>query len=129
MKRLMPLQYAKILCELTARLESEKDIAVAVRAFAERLRKDHALGQASAVMKAFAEYADEREGRMSIFVTAARPMESGAKKILQERLGALIKDETIDGTIIGGVVVKTKNMLLDGSVQGQLRRLREQLAS
>ncbi len=127
MKRLMPRQYAKILYELTANLKNEPDISAAVRAFVGLLQTKHAIGQGEAIVEAFAAYADEQSGKMPVMVTTARPLESSAKKFLQEQLGAVIKSEMVDETIIGGVVVKATSVLFDASIRGQLQRLQQQL--
>jgi F-type H+-transporting ATPase subunit delta len=54
--------------------------------------------------------------------------------LVRQRLGAVVGKEielrtSVDPQIIGGIVARVGDQLIDGSVVGQLRKLRERLAS
>lgn len=127
MKRLTPKQYAKILFELTVELKGEKEISNAASVFAQLLRRKSALRKLQAIMEAFVQYADEKSGKISVTVTTARTLEASVKKALHDQMNALIQSETVDEHIIGGIIVKAKSVLFDGSLRGQLQRLQQQL--
>ncbi len=127
MKRLNPKQCAKILFEITRAVKGEKEIARAVSAFVQLLVRQHGTRLLPDILKEFQEHADEQSGKYPVQVTTARPLESGLRKKIEEALGAVIQREAVDTSLIGGVVVKAKSVLLDGSMRGQLSRLHQQL--
>jgi F-type H+-transporting ATPase subunit delta len=82
----------------------------------------------------FARLDDKRNGLTHATATSAAPL--GADEIraitarLEELTGGKIALETaVDPSLLGGVVVRVGDRLLDGSVRGRLERLRNQLAS
>jgi len=77
---------------------------------------------------------DQRNGLTHATATSAAPL--GADEIraitarLEELTGGKVALETaVDPSLLGGVVVRVGDRLLDGSVRGRLERLRNQLAS
>lgn len=77
---------------------------------------------------------DRRNGLTHAIATSAAPL--GADEIraitarLEEMTGDRIALETaVDPELLGGVVVRVGDRLIDGSVRGRLERLRNQLAS
>lgn len=77
--------------------------------------------------------ADEARGIILVEVVSARPLPEEAQEALREalekKLGRKVRLETsLDPNLIGGVRVKIGDRLYDGSVRGQLERLRQRLA-
>jgi F-type H+-transporting ATPase subunit delta len=77
---------------------------------------------------------DRRNGLTHATATSAAPL--GADEIkavtarLEELTGGRIDLETaVDASLLGGIVVRVGDRLIDGSVRGRLERLRNQLAS
>ena len=77
---------------------------------------------------------DKRNGLTHATATSAAPL--GADEIraitarLEELTGGKVALETaVDPSLLGGVVVRVGDRLLDGSVRGRLERLRGQLAA
>jgi F-type H+-transporting ATPase subunit delta len=77
---------------------------------------------------------DQRNGLTHATATSAAPL--GADEIraitarLEELTGGTVALETaVDPSLLGGVVVRVGDRLLDGSVRGRLERLRNQLAA
>jgi F-type H+-transporting ATPase subunit delta len=90
--------------------------------------------QLSRVAAEFRRLDDKRNGLTHATATSALPL--GADEIraitarLEELTGGKIALETaVDPSLLGGVVVRVGDRLLDGSVRGRLERLRNQLAS
>ena len=74
----------------------------------------------------------ERRGIAVAYVTTAVPLNEEEQAAVQRRLGALIGKQIelraeVDPNIIGGIVARVGDQLIDGSVLNQLRRLRERL--
>jgi len=76
---------------------------------------------------------NERLGLAMADVTTARPLDEGQKRALETRVGA-VTGRTIraryetDDSLLGGAVVKVGSTIFDGSIRGQLERLKEELS-
>ena len=76
---------------------------------------DEDLGQARATVRSAVRLADEDKRRLG--------------ERLQQMLGKrIIVDEQLDPALLGGFVAQVGSFILDGSLDGQLARLRERLA-
>jgi F-type H+-transporting ATPase subunit delta len=82
----------------------------------------------------FARLDDRRNGLTHATATSAAPL--GAEEIraitarLEQLTGGKVALETaVDPSLLGGLVVRVGDRLIDGSVRGRLERLRNQLAS
>jgi F-type H+-transporting ATPase subunit delta len=77
---------------------------------------------------------DERKGLIHAVATSALPLEPSDVKALTARLEQMtgrkveLAVET-DPSLLGGIVVRVGDRLIDGSVRGRLERLRSQLVS
>jgi F-type H+-transporting ATPase subunit delta len=82
----------------------------------------------------FARRDDERNGLVHATATSAAPLGEDEIRAIAARLeqltGARIALETnVDPDILGGVIVRMGDRLIDGSVRGRLERLRGRLAA
>jgi F-type H+-transporting ATPase subunit delta len=100
--------------------------------FLELLAERHRLPVTFRIRRAFDELWREENKLLSVEVTTAVELE----KSLVDSIGKRIEDQTgrrieltshIDPDIIGGLVLRVGNKILDASVQGRLQRLRRQL--
>ena len=76
---------------------------------------------------------DIEAGRVRAGVRAAVAFTEDEKKQLAARLGhalgkQVIIQETVDPSLLGGFVAQVGSLILDGSLDGQLARVRERLA-
>jgi F-type H+-transporting ATPase subunit delta len=67
-------------------------------------------------------------------VTTAEELDAAGQELVRAQLGRLLGKNIqlrlhVDPDIIGGVVAKTGDRVIDGSVVNQLRRLRARLAA
>ena len=77
---------------------------------------------------------DRRLGFAEAEITSARDLNDSEKRTLEGRIGAMTGKKvrahyTRDHNLIGGAVVRLGSTVYDGSVRGQLERLKEQLSS
>ncbi|MGE3074375.1 MAG: F0F1 ATP synthase subunit delta [Dehalococcoidia bacterium] len=84
------------------------------------------------VANAFARMADEHEGIAHAQITTAIELSpeqlDGITKQLSTSLGKEVRaTSSVDPSIVGGVVIKVGDKLVDGSVKTRLRRLRREL--
>ena len=77
---------------------------------------------------------DERQGITHAIATSAAALEADEVRALTARLeqstgGRISLDVQVDPSLLGGLVVRVGDRLIDGSVRGRLERLRNQLIS
>lgn len=86
------------------------------------------------IAREFRIMADEARGIALVEVISARPLSGPAEEALRQglerKLGRRVRMECrVDPALVGGVQVKIGDTLYDGSVRGQLERLRERMAA
>jgi F-type H+-transporting ATPase subunit delta len=82
----------------------------------------------------FQQFVLEERGIAIAEVTTAEPLDEQGQALVRERLGGLVGREIelrlkTDPAIIGGIIARIGDQLIDGSVINQLRRLRARLAA
>ncbi|WP_095210234.1 F0F1 ATP synthase subunit delta [Endozoicomonas ascidiicola] len=82
----------------------------------------------------YAQLRAEEERSQKVFVTSAYPLSQAQQDKLAEkmaaRLGRSVQLETeIDSKIIGGVIVKAGDMVIDGSLRARLNKLADAMIS
>jgi F-type H+-transporting ATPase subunit delta len=93
-------------------------------------RADH-LG---AIAEAYREMLDAEQGRVRVRVRTAVPLTESDRAGLGARLGRALGgkqvaiEEVVDAQLLGGFVAEVGSLIVDGSLNGQLARLRERLA-
>jgi F-type H+-transporting ATPase subunit delta len=85
-----------------------------------------------AIADTFEELANERLGRVKVSVTTASPLEEDEIERLSSELSRttgkkVIVETKVDPSLIGGMVVRVGDRVLDGSLKHQLDALRESL--
>ncbi|SRR5260370_8273 len=92
------------------------------------------LGQIGEIADQFKQQLDERMGIADARVSSARELSASEKKFLEQRL-ATVTGKTVratyseDASLLGGAVVRIGSTIYDGSVRGQLERLKEDLVN
>ena len=77
---------------------------------------------------------DRRQGITNAIATSATPLTPDEVRALTQRLeqttgGRIALEERVDPSLLGGLIVRVGDRLIDGSVRGRLERLRNQLVS
>ncbi|HEV2905072.1 MAG TPA: ATP synthase F1 subunit delta [Pyrinomonadaceae bacterium] len=101
--------------------------------FLKVLLQNQRLAELPGVNRKFEEILDERAGLVAATVTTARPVPQSSQEDLMERLSEITKkkvrvDFEQDPELIGGLVTRIGSTIYDGSVQNQLKQLREKMA-
>ena len=96
---------------------------------AERGRIDHL----TEIIAAYRNSVDEDLGQARATVRTAAPLTDPEKRELGRRLEAalgkrILLEERVDPTLLGGFVAQVGSYIVDGSLDGQLARMRERLA-
>jgi F-type H+-transporting ATPase subunit delta len=90
--------------------------------------------QLEGIAEAFRELVDTEQGRARARVRTAVPLTPEERQALQQRLGRKLGgkqvslDEVVDQRLLGGFVAEVDSYIVDGSLDGQLARLKERLA-
>jgi len=76
---------------------------------------------------------DELQEISKATVTSFMPLNDKQRKALHDKLSGLTRrrkvelDEKVDAALLGGIVIQVGSFVVDGSVAGRLRKLRERL--
>ncbi|OOF67971.1 F0F1 ATP synthase subunit delta [Rodentibacter caecimuris] len=99
-----------------------------IRLMAENKR----LSVISAVFNEFKHYVEEHQAIAEVEVTSAQPLNATQIEkiatVMEKRLARKIKlNCDVDSSLIAGMVIRTKDFVIDGSSRGQLARLANEL--
>ena len=122
--------------KIEAKLETLKEVAEklaisgTIRNFLLLLQERNRLSCLPAIFSCYSTLADELSGIVRPVVTSALPLDeariSEIRSALEKSTGKkVILKVDIDPELIGGVVTKIGNMVLDGSVKAQLIRIED----
>ena len=96
-----------------------------------RNRTDHL----NVIAEKYQKRLDEDLGRVRAHVRTAVPLTNEERQMLSEKLGKalgrrqVVLEEIVDRAMLGGFIVESDSVVLDGSLEGQLDRMRRRLAS
>ncbi len=126
--------------DLTARQKAEKVAALcadgiddAGRRFLRVLADNGRLPLLGEVRARFEALKAQEERQLDVEVRSAFPLAEAQARRLKAALRARFDQEitlssTVDGTLLGGAVIRAGDLVIDGSVRGRLVRLEEALA-
>lgn len=127
MKRNSPRQYAVALYEATTEAKRD-DIGQIVANFAAILAKGRQLKLADKIIEEFINYAKEKDGFVRISITTAIKLDEKIIDSIKKVFGKKVETtENIDESIIGGLIVRTKDVIMDASIKTQLNKLKQSL--
>ncbi|MFZ2313556.1 MAG: F0F1 ATP synthase subunit delta [Methylobacter sp.] len=100
--------------------------------FLKLLVQNNRLTLAAAISKIFEEYKAESEGYVDVEVTTAyafsKEEKQGFTSALEKKLSKKVHmNVTVDKSLIGGVLVRAGDRVIDGSIRGQLQQLAKRL--
>ena len=98
------------------------------------LVRRHRIEQLPRVVAEFIRLDERRQGIVHANATSAAPLTDLEVKALTARLeqmtgGRIALETDVDASLLGGLIVRVGDRLIDGSVRGRLERLRNQLTS
>ena len=110
------------------------DLSQSVRNLVFLLVRRRRIEQLPRVVTEFVRLDERRQGITRATATSAMPLTDTEVRALTARLeqmtgGRIALQTDVDEGLIGGLVVRVGDRLIDGSVRGRLERLRNQLAS
>jgi F-type H+-transporting ATPase subunit delta len=110
------------------------DLSQSVRNVIFLLVRRHRIEQLPRVVAEFIRLDDRRQGIVHATATSAAPLTDLEVRALTARLeqmtgGTIALETDVDTALLGGLIVRVGDRLIDGSVRGRLERLRNQLAA
>lgn len=125
-------QYGKTLYEIT-RGKSSKEVDDILIDFIKLLSRNNQIRSAEEIMEKFREIYNVREGIVEAKVTSREKLE----KDMIEKTERFIKDKykaekvevnnVMDENMLGGIIIKVKDEVIDGSVRNTLAELKKNL--
>jgi F-type H+-transporting ATPase subunit delta len=90
------------------------------------------LGLLADVIVAYGDLYDEKHGKVEVDVTVAHRLDADDLDFVRHRIGEALKKDAVvhqyvDESLIGGMVLRVGDRLVDGSVKGQLAAIRKQM--
>ncbi len=127
MAKFIPQQYAKVLFRLMQDAP-EKKWDLVIRTFMDYLKKQQAMKKLPHILMYVEQYAKEAEGVQQLEVASAKPLSKEIIRAIETTMGEKVETTLrVDESLIGGIIVRTKNTILDGSVKTQLTRLKQRM--
>ena len=119
-----------VLDAIIARLGAAKE----VRNFLAVVIDHRRTNDLAAIVRQTEQEINDRLGFAEAQITSARSLGDAEKQILEQQIqrmtGKSLRATYLqDSTLLGGAVVRVGSTIYDGSIQGQLKRLREQIAA
>ena len=107
-----------------------------VRNFVHILVDRHRLAEVAGIVEALNELINVQRGIITADVTTAIPLDRELEQVIAERLAAHLGREAnkvsirsrVDPSIIGGVVARVGDQVIDDSVRGRIERLRRAIS-
>jgi F-type H+-transporting ATPase subunit delta len=110
-----------------------KDADPAVENFLQALIERHRMPAIFRIRQSFEKLWEEENKMLAVEVTSAIPLEKSVVSSLGERIGEQVDrkieiSSTVDPEILGGIVLRVGNLILDASIRNRLNQLRKQVA-
>ncbi|MBW1853436.1 MAG: ATP synthase F1 subunit delta [Deltaproteobacteria bacterium] len=118
--------------DLLMRILEGTDLSVEVINFFSLLVEKDRIQQLPIIIKHYGDMVDECEGQVRVSVHSVIPLEDNQLTTLEGSLERALKKKIVlkskvNKELIGGIMVKVNNLLIDSSVRTQLRNLAETL--
>lgn len=96
------------------------------------LNRKNRLSALPRIAQAYAQLLDEQLGKLDVDVTVAHALAPAQLDEVQSKVGQALKKnavihQSVDDSIIGGLIIRVQDKLIDASVKTQLAAMKEQL--
>ena len=133
--KITPKQYAQALYEIVIE-KSSKEAGLEVGKFVNLLAKQGKLSLANKIIEQFIKIWNKEHGEVEAEITIARKIENSVIKIIIDDLVAkkskaknIIVKEHINKDILGGVIIKYEDKVIDASLRSKLQELKETMSN
>jgi F-type H+-transporting ATPase subunit delta len=124
-----PAQLAKLVLDIAGAGLGEHG-----RNFVQALAEARRLNCLPEIAALFDQYKDDAEGIADVTIASAAPLDATQQQTLSAALARRLKREVrlhcvIEPDLIGGAVVRSGDLVIDGSVRGRLERIAHELVA
>lgn len=110
------------------------DVDQSLNNFLQLLAENKRLALLPTVVQLFIELKASQEKTIAVTISSAFELDTSIEKKLTEALTAKLQrtvkvDTSIDQTLLGGVVIRAGDIVIDGSIKGRLAKLAEALST
>lgn len=127
MKKYATKEYAAALFEITRDLKGA-NLTEALQVFAQMLADHQQLKKADRIISEYISFAKEQYGIVEVRITTARPLTVELRGKLQKSFGEKTEMvEFVDEKILGGMMLRDKNTILDATLRTQIKLLGEKM--
>ena len=120
-------QYAEILLNLINGLKG-KDLSLALDNFVEFLHKERKLKKADKIIEEFIKLYKREEGIEEMTIITARNISDKLLSEIKKIFGGKVEFKLeVKEDLLGGVIIKTEDKILDGSIRTQIKQLKTKL--
>jgi len=125
-------QYALSLYE-TIDGKSSSEVKVVIKKFVEILAEQNQISKAEKIIVEFLKIWNDKHGIVEVQATSAKVLDEEAVKLLKNYIVKLagakevIMNQEINKDILGGVIIRYGDKVVDGSLKTQLEDLKEKL--
>lgn len=126
--KITPKQYAISLYESTNNLPKNK-LAERIKNFVNILKKNNDFSLGEKIVQQYYKYYRTKRNISKIEITSSQKLDSETLNNILKKFSKQVEiEEKIDGSLIGGIVIKIdENTLIDGSVKRKLEDLKKVL--
>lgn len=130
--RITPKQYAEALYQAVQN-KKDSEVKSAVNNFAGIVAENDDLKKVNKIIEQFSKLWNEKKGIVEAEVFSVCELDKSIISLLKKYIAKLSGAEeaaikqTIDKKLLGGVVIKYEDKVLDGSLQTRLEKLREEM--
>ena len=127
-------QYAKALYEST-KDKSQEEINQVVLGFSKMLRKNKQLKNSAKIIQKFEELSNRENGIINAVVTSQEKLSEESindiGKFIKDKYTAkeVVLENQVDTEIIGGVIIRVGNDVIDASIKNNLNNLKKYLTA
>ncbi len=132
-KKITPKQYAIALYDVLSGVEKDK-VDFFLKNFLKTLEKNNDLVLLDKILKEFEKTYNEKKGILKVKVVSAFDLDKEALEEIKEKIKNLLKkkevvlETEIDKSILGGLVLKYEDTVVDGSLKRRLALLKNVLS-
>jgi F-type H+-transporting ATPase subunit delta len=121
-------QKVKVIDAIVARTKYAKP----VRNFIAVLIAHDRIGAFSEIAASYAALAEEKQGTHTAEITTARDLDEASRNALESKVRSIVGGKLTatykqDATLLGGAIIRIGSTVYDGSIRGQLARLKQTL--
>jgi len=129
--RISSKQYAESLYQVVK--EKDCDVSDAIKKFIKILVSNNDISKADKIVEDFVKIWNKKEGIVEAEITSARELDKDTVKLLHEYIAKfsdatdVILNKKINKNILGGVIIKCGDKILDASLKMSLKELKNNL--